>query len=185
MRIATSCLQGIWSNSFLQVSKTCDLGHLLWYMHALLTNVFFSENFHPKASLCNCRPVAWNKCFFRTHRHCDWCAYWISNGFGLWPLQVIFTRSTQRTWRNMCHLYSVNTNNLTYHVASVLPPAIFHDVTCNIFTRSTQRTWHNMCHLYSVSTNNLTYHVASVLPPAIFHDVTCKHLYSVNTKNLT
>ena len=32
---------------------------LFWYMHALLINVFFLERFHPKASLCNCRPVAW------------------------------------------------------------------------------------------------------------------------------
>jgi hypothetical protein len=24
--------------------------------------------------LCNCRPVAWNKCFSWTHRHCDCCA---------------------------------------------------------------------------------------------------------------
>ena len=31
---------------------------LFWYMHALLI-FFFPERFHPKASLCNCRPVAW------------------------------------------------------------------------------------------------------------------------------
>ena len=114
-----------------------------WYMHAsLLIPAFFPEYFHAKASLCNCRPVAWNKCFFWTHRHCHCCAYCISNGFGLWPSQV--------------HLYSVNTNSLTQHVASVLTPAKSHDVTCSIFTRSTHATWHNMCHLYSVNTNNLT-----------------------------
>ena len=75
----SKCLKaGFWAVSF-------------WYMHALLINVFFFECFHPKASLCNCRPVAWNKCFSWTHRHCHCCA-------------------------------------------SVLIPAISHDVTCNIFS---------------------------------------------------
>ena len=70
---------------------------LFWYMHALLTNVFFSEHFHPKASLCNCRPVAWNKCFFWTHCHCHCCAYCISNGLAFGLCKTIFTRSTQTT----------------------------------------------------------------------------------------
>ena len=48
----SKCLTpGFWAISF-------------WYMHALLINVFF---WLPE-------PVAWNKCFFWTHRHCHCCA---------------------------------------------------------------------------------------------------------------
>ena len=48
MRIATSYLQGIWSNSFLQVSKTRVLGHFVLIYACFVYQCFFSGTFSSK-----------------------------------------------------------------------------------------------------------------------------------------